>query len=98
MTYTLPNMLMGMLVGGPKRCSNSAILAVLVALSDMSVTRSDVNNVFCVVMAVHLSLSVPHCDVNNVFCDVNNVFCDVNNVFCDVNNVFCDVMAEHLSS
>ena len=71
MAYTLPNMLMGMLVGGPKRCSNSAIFnlkslltevskvfaAVLVALSFLSVTHSDVNNVFCDVMAVHSAVS-----------------------------------------
>jgi hypothetical protein len=71
MAYTLPNMLMGMLVGGPKRCSNSAILnlklpltvvssvfaAELVALSFLSVTHCDVNNVFCDVMAVHSALS-----------------------------------------
>ena len=71
MAYTLPNMLMGMLVGGPKRCSNSAIFnlkslltvvsmvfaAVLVALSFLSVTHCDVNNVFCDVVAVHSAVS-----------------------------------------
>ena len=71
MAYTLPNMLMGMLDGGPKRCSNSAIFnlkslltvvsmvfaAVLVALSFLSVTHCDVNNVFCDVVAVHSAVS-----------------------------------------
>ena len=71
MAYTLPNMLMGMLVGGPKRCSNSAIFnlkslltvvskvfaAVLVALSFLSVTDCDVNNVFRDVVAVHSAVS-----------------------------------------
>ena len=74
MAYTLPNMLMGMLVGGPKRCSNSAIFnlkslltsmstvfsSVLVAFYFLSNTTSDVNNVFRDVMAVHAAVSTLH--------------------------------------
>ena len=74
MAYTLPSILMGMLVGGLKCCSNSAIFnlkslltsmstvfaAVLVALSFLSVTPSDVNKVFRDVMAVHSAVSTLH--------------------------------------
>ena len=70
MAYTLPNMLMGMLVGGPKRCSNSAIFNLKSLLTEVS-------KVFAAVLVALSFLSVTHCDVNNVFCDVNNVFCDV---------------------